>query len=487
MPVLFVLILLTLILVLIVIVLVRTMLFHPPMGNAALKPLDTGPVPDDVLARLTKAISIPTICTQAYTGTDFTPFENFIAFLKDSYPTFHKICTFERVNSYALLYCWKGANPALKPILLIAHYDVVPVEKGTENDWKYPPFSGMLADGCVWGRGTIDIKSQLTAHLEAAESLMRQGFKPERDIYFVYGQDEEIGGRNGAYKTSDYFAEKGIFFDGVLDEGGFVVTGVMKGVASPLALIGIAEKGFCNYEIMFNGSGGHSSMPPTHTALGKAAQFITTVENNPLPPRLSPPVKMMLSNISGEMGFVVRMAMANLWLFRPLLFRILSRSSITNALIRTTFAATMARASDAGNVLPQKASIVINVRHLSGDSVDSVADYFTKLAGTNAISVQKLVPEEPSALSLTDGVFYEKLVSLIKRFYPGAIATPYLMMGGTDARKYYKVCKNVYRFTPIIVSDAEKNTAHNTNEYISVENYGRMIQFFKEFIEGYEK
>jgi carboxypeptidase PM20D1 len=468
--------------------LVSTLLFHPPRGRPGAVPYDPGEVPAEVLNRLTKAISFPTICAQQYDGTDFAPFNGFIAFLAEAYPLFHQTCVLERVNGYALIYRWQGTDPSLPPMLLTAHYDVVPVEAGTEAEWKRPPFSGAIADGRVWGRGTLDIKSQLTAHMEAAETLMRRGFTPRRDFYFVYGQDEEIGGRNGAYKTADYFAERGIRFEGVLDEGGFAVSGVLKGVASPLALIGIAEKGFCNYELNLTGDGGHSSMPPAHTALGNAARLITAIESRPLPPRLTSPALHLLRSIAGEMGFVVRMAVANLWLFKPLILKIFTNNYITNAMVRTTFAATMAKASDAANVLPQKAQAVINVRLLPGDTVAGVAAYFKKIAAKLRLplTLRPLVAEEPSQVSPADGKAYRWLSTLIGEFFPGVIISPYLVMGGTDARKYYKVCDHVYRFTPMLVTNEEKDTAHNTNESVAIANYGRMIHFFVRFIEGFD-
>jgi carboxypeptidase PM20D1 len=469
-------------------VLISTFLFRPPRGRPDAAPYDPGEIPEEVLGRLTKAIGFPTICTQNYEGTDFAPFEDFIAFLAEAYPLFHQTAGLERINNYALIYRWKGTDPSLRPVMLTAHYDVVPVEEGTEAGWKYPPFSGAVAEGRIWGRGTLDIKSQITAHMEAAETLMRRGFVPKRDFYFVYGQDEEIGGRNGAYKTADYFAERGIRFEGVLDEGGFVVSGVIKAVDAPLALIGTAEKGFCNYELTVEGEGGHSSMPPAHTALGNAARLITAIESRPLPLRLTAPALRLLRNIAGEMGFVVRMAVANIRIFRPLILKILSANYVTNAMVRTTFAATMAKASSAANVLPQKAQVVINVRILPGDTVEGVSAYFKKIAGKLKLplTVRVLTAEEPSQVSPADGTVYRHLITLINEIFPGVISSPYLVMGGTDARKYYRVCDHVYRFTPVLVTNEEKDTAHSTNESITIANYGRMIHFFIQFIERFD-
>ncbi|MDR3146653.1 MAG: M20/M25/M40 family metallo-hydrolase [Treponema sp.] len=467
-------------------VLGRTLAFKPPRGRPEAEPLDCGEAAPEALDRLSRAISFPTVCTQGYTGTDFTPFENFIAFLEEAFPLFHRTCEGKRINGYALVYRWRGSDPSLAPVLLTAHYDVVPVETGTEAEWTHPAFSGARAEGRIWGRGTLDIKSQITAHLEAAEGLIREGFVPKRDFYFVYGQDEETGGLNGAYKTADYFAERGIRFAGVLDEGGFVVSGVLRGIKTPLALIGVAEKGFCNYELTLTGEGGHSSMPPVHSALGYAAKLIAAIETHPLRSRLSLPAGLMLRNIAGEMGFMVRMAVANLWLFRPLLLLILGRNPITNAMIRSTFAATMARASDAANVLPQRARAVINVRLLPGDTVAAVAEHFKKLGKGLPLSIRTLEAEEASPVSPVEGPLYDRVTGLIAEIYPGALATPYLVMGGTDARKYYRVCDHVYRFTPLLVTREEQNTVHGTNESISIANYSRMIYFYRRLIGGYD-
>jgi acetylornithine deacetylase/succinyl-diaminopimelate desuccinylase-like protein/Na+/melibiose symporter-like transporter len=452
----------------------------PGVQNA--EPLDCGLPAPEALARLSRAISIPTVSVQDYAETDFAVFEDFIRFLREAYPLFHETCELERVNGYALVYRWKGRDGSLSPMLLTAHYDVVPVEAGTEADWAYPPFSGAVMEGRIWGRGALDIKSQLTAHLEAAEGLMREDFVPERDLYFVYGQDEETGGRNGAYKAAEYFAGKGLRFEGVLDEGGFVVSGVLKGVKTPAALIGVAEKGFCNYELLLESEGGHSSMPPLSTALGDAAKLIRAIGKHPMPARLCPPVVLMMRTLAGEMGLAARIAVSRL--FRPLLLRTLDKNPVTRALIRSTFAATVARAGDAVNVLPRKAIVIINVRLLPGDTVDSAAEHIKKLGKGLRLTVRTLVSAEASQISPAEGLVYRRITSLIKEFYPGALISPYLVTGGTDARKYYSVSDHVYRFTPALVTNEEKNAAHNTNESVTAANYARMIHFYRRFMRG---
>ncbi|MDR3314865.1 MAG: M20 family peptidase [Coriobacteriales bacterium] len=469
------------IVVLAVVVLVRTFTFKPPQAAQGKSAWEPDRLDEEALRRLSAAIRIKTISSVDYDSWDFTPFDQFKSFLQEAFPLFHEQCKREVVNGYALIYRWQGSDESLLPIALMAHYDVVPVEEGTEDDWQHPPFAGEIADGIIWGRGTLDIKSQLLAYLEAAERLMRSGFQPQRGVYFCFGHDEETGGAHGTQRTVAHLREQGVRFEAVLDEGGTVVSGALKGVEVPIALIGIAEKGTSNYELSLEGEGGHSSMPPTHTSLGLAARLITQIENHPLPLSLTPPVELMLRSLSGQMGFAVRLAVANLWLMRPLLLRVLAASSVTNALVRTTFAVTQAKGSDACNVLPQQTTIRINVRLLSGDTVASVNAYFAALAAKSGVSVRitPVLQNEASPISPIDTPFYASIQGLLSQIYPNAIASPYLVAGGTDSRYFYALSNNVYRLSPVWITEHDRTTIHSTNESLSAVNYERMIHFYE--------
>ncbi|MDR1355688.1 MAG: M20/M25/M40 family metallo-hydrolase [Propionibacteriaceae bacterium] len=445
----------------------------------------TRTISDDAVRRLSGAIQIPTLSMLNYADTDFSAFDTFLQFLQDAFPLLHATLEREQVNTYGLVYIWRGTRPEREPILLMAHYDVVPAED-LAGEWKYPPFSGTVAEGRVWGRGTLDIKSQLIAHMEAVETLIRAGFTPERDIYFAYGHDEEISsGTNGATIIAALFKQRGLRFAGILDEGGLVVTGAIKGVRSPVALIGVSEKGHCNYEITVRGSGGHSSMPPKKTALGQAAELVTRIERHPLPARLTPTVLTMLQRVSVEMGGLTRFALQNTWLLGGLVKSLLANSAETNAMLRTTCAPTMARASDAENVLPQTATVNINVRLLAGDTIDSVAAHFRKLAGDMPVEIRPLSRTEASPVSPSSGEFYEQIEKLTQKWFPDAIVVPYLVMGGTDSRKYADSSDHIYRFTPIQVTNEEKNAIHNRDESISIENYAGMVHFFEALLESF--
>jgi carboxypeptidase PM20D1 len=433
------------------------------------------------LNRLSLALKIKTV-SQLPGFYDYAALDEYIEYIRNAFPIFSEACELTRVNRYSLNYRWKGKDSAKDPILFMAHYDVVPAND--EDGWKYPAFSGEIAEGKVWGRGALDIKSQMTAHFEAVEALSRDGFSPERDIWFSYGFDEEIGGGDGALKAAEHFQSKGIRFAGVIDEGGVVITGAIKGVRSPVALIGVGEKGHVDFKATAHGSGGHSSMPPKSTAIGRIAEFIRRVEKNPMPARLTDTVLKMLRAVSAEMGGAVNAAVKAPKGLRGLVAKVLSGSPETNAMVRTTFAATMIEGGSAPNVLPLTATVNINSRLLTGDSSKAVLEYLKRLAKGLSIDVEMGECAEASPISPDSGEFYGKIEAAAKSLFPEAILAPYLVMGGTDSRHFYKVSQNVYRFTPVSLTNDEKNTMHNINESISVKNYEKMIQFFITLIKG---
>lgn len=442
---------------------------------------------DSAIKNLSTAIKIKTVSNSNYDELDYKPFDEFIEFLSNTYTNVYNTMEFKKINNYGLVYKWAGNSKNKKPLLFLGHYDVVPVESGTENDWKYGPFSGEIAENKIWGRGSLDIKSQIIAHMEVANELIGKGYIPDRDIYYAFGNDEEVGGKTGAAKISEYFEQQGLSFEAVYDECGFVAIGSIKGVNSPVAQIGIAEKGYGNIRITACGDGGHAAMPPKNTALGKLSKSICAIEKNQMPAKLTDPVIKLLNNICSEKGFLFKFLVANKWLFKPLIIKILEASPGDNAMIRTTIATTMAKASDAPNVLPQKAEAVINVRFLPGDSSEMLINHIKRVTRKYDIEVEGLMIREASETSPTETLGYKKLVNTIERIFPNTIATPYLVVGGSDSRKYYNVCKNIYRFTPFVIGPKEMASFHNTNESISIENYMRMIDFFEQFIVDFDK
>jgi len=434
--------------------------------------------PERAIANLSAAIGFRTI-----SGKNPEAFKGLISFLEKTYPLVHKELKREVINEHSLLYHWPGKNQSEKPALLMAHSDVVPVEEDTEKGWTHHPFSGKRADGFVWGRGAMDNKNNLIAQLEAVEDLLASSFKPARDIFLAYGHDEEVRGKEGALAIAQLLQERGIDLYFVLDEGGGIMEGIIKGLSNPAALVGTAEKGFVNLELTARSGGGHSASPPAITGLGRIARAVVKLEKNQMQPRISKPVREMLDHIGPEMSPGKRLVIANLWLFRPLFIRKFSAFPGGNALLRTTVAPTMAEGSKASNVLPDSPSVTINFRLLPGDSVEDLLDHVKRTIADNEIEIEFLNAYEPSLVSDGRGEEFQFLRERILEAFPGATVAPYLVFGGTDARYFEPVCSQIFRFSPMQIKDTELKRVHAVDERISEENIERMVSFYKGLLE----
>ncbi len=415
---------------------------------------------------------------------DFDLFGNFLDFLEKSYPHIHEKCNKDIVSGYSPVFHWKGKNGDLKPILLIGHYDVVPVEKSTLKDWEVEPFEGLIKDGYIWGRGTLDNKNQVISVMEAIDHLIATTYIPNRDIYFAFGYDEEIGGARGAKKISEYFKAKGIEFECVLDEGGAIIQGMMEGLKKPAALIGVAEKGSTNIRISVKGQGGHSSMPPSSTAIASLAEIVDNVNKNPMNSRLTEPVKEMFTSMAPHMKGKT-FFLKNIETLFPIIKNVLAKNPVTNSLIRTTIAFTMTGGGDAPNVLPQNAWAIANLRILQGDSIDSTIEHIRRVNTNYKLKIEKLLTEEPSIISNLNSPAYKILKSTIRNIYPDVLIMPYLMSGATDSRHYYSICKNIYRFMAVNVSQEDFNSIHSNNEKISFDNLRNLINFYIRLIKAF--
>lgn len=428
--------------------------------------------------KLSGAIKIKTIAYDDISKTDIKSFKDFARYLEKMFPGVHRVMKREVINGASLLYRWNGKDKHKKPVLFCAHMDVVPVEEGTEGDWKYPPFSGAIKEDSVWGRGTQDIKNQLIALLEAAESMIAQKFVPDRDIYFAFGHDEETRRYDGADFIAARLKSSGVSFEYVLDEGGTVLDNAVAGVKRPIAFIGIAEKGFVNVHLRAAGEMGHSSMPPVHTAAGIISRAVSRLEAHKRPLVLSAPVKEMFSALAPVMGTGQKLFLSNLWLFLPLFKRIFAKSNSGAAFLRTTMAPTMLQGSGAPNVLPQYASAVVNARILHGESSGMLKAHMEKVIADKSVSIDMHQVYEPSKISPVDSYGFRRTAGVIKTLWPEAVITPYLVVGGTDARKYEGLTDCVYRFTPMRLDNSEMKQIHGTNEHISIKNIEDSIKFY---------
>ncbi|MBQ4626081.1 MAG: M20/M25/M40 family metallo-hydrolase [Clostridia bacterium] len=435
---------------------------------------------------LSKAISIPTISYPDKANIDFSQFEKFHAFLEEAFPLIHKNLKKEVIQEASLIYHWKGTRDDLEPIALLAHQDVVPISAGTEQDWTYAPFSGHNDGEFIWGRGALDMKNHLIAVMDAVETLLEEGFQPERDVYLLFGQDEEVvasedGGAKNIMRT---LKERGIHLDSVLDEGGAIIPVNIKGILNNKELIGVgvAEKGYTDFEITVNAKGGHSSQPPVHSGLGELANVIKDLENHQFKAELLPFVKDLFSNIGRSCTYPARLLMCNLNILHPLLKFGMTKIPFTACLVRTTTAVTMAQGSPAANVLPQKSSIVVNFRQMPGTTVKDVEAHIRKVCRNKDIEVKVLKAKEASKFSPTDSRAFKIIEELCMQENKDSIVAPYLVMGGTDACYYEPICENIYRYAPYKVSVALLRCTHGTDERIPVEAVAPGVAFFKRYI-----
>src|SRR5258706_2262257 len=330
----------------------------------AVRPLTAVPVDSGaVSARLAGAIRFRTISFENPSAETLAQLLEFRAYPERTFPHLHAVLQREIVNGYSLLYTWTGKDPAAKPILLMAHQDVVPVAPGTEKDWHAGPFSGDIRDGFIWGRGSWDDKGNVMAILEAVESLVARGFKPRRTIYLAFGHDEENGGAEGARMIARLLADRGVHCEFALDEGLLIAEGILPGLKPPAALIGIAEKGSLTLRLTAYATPGHASMPPARSAIGALATAIERLQAAPMPASIAGVTAQMFEAIAPELTGFKRVAMANLWLFEPIGRRQLEASPSTNSLSDTTTAVSEIRVGDMENALPILAEALIIFRN----------------------------------------------------------------------------------------------------------------------------
>lgn len=445
---------------------------------------DRGPV-----ERLSKAIQIKTISLEDQSLMDKDAFLSFHRFLEDIFPNLHKTLAREIVQDYSLLYKWEGANPDLKPMALLAHFDVVPVEPGTDSSWTHPPFSGEIADGFIWGRGALDMKATFMAIMESVEILVSQGYQPERTLYLAFGHDEETGGLTGAANIVSHLEKNGVHLAFTLDEGMFILDKNLSPSKTPLAIIGLAEKGYVTLRITANGQGGHSSMPPTATTLGTLCRAITALEENQMPATLSGPVQYLFDTIGPDLPFGQKLLFANQWVFKPLLLKVLGNIKTTNAMIRTTTAPTIIKGGVKANVLPSSAYALVNFRILPGDTITDVMDHAQKVIDDPNItlSLEGKSKTNPSPVSSHTAAGFVQIQKTIMEIFPGTAVAPGLVVAGTDSKHYTKIADNSYRFAPFVLGPEDTSRIHGTNERVSIKNYLDALGYYTQLIQNASK
>lgn len=441
-------------------------------------------IPKNAAERLAGAVRIPTISHEDPAAINAQAFKELHAYLADVFPRVHANLRRDAVGEYSLLYTWQGTNSSLKPMLLMGHLDVVPVEAGTETDWQKDPFGGRIDQGFIWGRGAIDNKSAVLGTLEAVEMLLAEGFQPTRTVYLAYGHDEEVGGGRGAREIAAVLRSRSVELEMVLDEGGVIGDGILPGVSAPIALIGVAEKGFASVELSTRGAGGHSSLPPRETAIGILSAAVARLESSSMPARFDGPTKQLFEKVGPLFPIPQRAVFANLWLTRPLVTRILEEAPTTNAMVRTTTAPTIFQAGTKDNVLPTYARAVINFRIQPGDSVASVVEHVRKVVDDDRVDVKVggNFSAEPSEVSSNDSESFHILERSIRKIAPDIVVAPYLVVVVTDARYYSDLTKNSFRFLPIRLTSEDLKRMHGIDERLGIREYEAAIRIYRQLL-----
>lgn len=459
----------------------------PTLSAITLDPKNLSARYPDAVSHFSTALRIPTISdVNSYQKENFTKFQQF---LNTTYPSVSKQFIKKSFGNDALLYEWRGSNPNAPAIIMMGHYDVVPVEKSELAKWQQGPFSGAIQGGNVWGRGAIDNKFSVIAILEAVESLLKTGFQPTSTIYFAFGADEETGGTRGNALVANYLRANNTQVAYVLDEGLPINQGIITSIKNPIALIGVAEKGYLSVRLISEGESGHASLPTQNNAITRLSEVIVALKQSPLPPRWNPVADKMFVSLTPAMPLSYRIIFANLWLTRPLVLYMLAQKPTTNALIATTIAPTIIRGGVKDNVLPASAEAIINFRLAPGDTEKTVLSYLHSLADAKNVKVYLYgnVNRDPLPTADLNSSGFNVLSTTIQNVFPDAIIAPSLMIAGTDSRYYAPLTKNIFRFYPWIATKQDIERIHGRDERMAINAFLKTIHFYEQFILNSQK
>lgn len=453
--------------------------FNFESKQISVEKVEKTPVNPGAIERFSKALQIKTVSPENLADFDSLEFRKFNDFMKSSYPLMDSLLEKKRFNDFSHLFFWKGTDTSLKPIILMAHLDVVPVIEKNLSEWKSPPFAGVIKNDTIWGRGAIDDKVGVIAISEAVEWLLKNNYRPKRDIYLAFGHDEEIGGPRGAMAIASYLKDQGVEAEFIMDEGGVIANGLVPGVSKDVALIGTAEKGFLSLNFSVKIEGGHSSMPGKETAIDVLASAISKIKKNPLPTKFTVPLEGFIDYLGPEMPFTNKLIFANKSILKPLILSAFEKSPSSSAMIRTTTAPTIFNSGVKDNIIPQRANATVNFRILPETTIQDVLDHVTKVIDDNRVVIEKSsTANEASNLSSTDSYGFRLINRTIKELYPEVLTSPNLVVGATDSRHFKLLTPNIYRFSPIHLNEDTKKSFHGLNERLAVSDFNNGILFY---------
>lgn len=437
---------------------------------------------DRAVKKVQGAIQIPTVSMQKE-GDDPTPFLNLQQYLKEQFPLLNKAAERKIVNNYAIMYKLEGSDKSLKPACFLGHQDVVPAN---ESGWKYPPFEGHCDGEYIWGRGSFDMKGQLISCLESIEMHLEKGHMPKRTMYFCFGHDEEISGKDGATAMANVLRDSGIEMEFIFDEGMTPLNAKLIGFDGPLALVGVCEKGYANIKITAKGNGGHASMPPKTTSAVEIAKAVAKLNKHQMKARFTEPVKMLIKKVCPKANFGFKLLMANADLFIPVLKPILTRiDPSVAAMLRSTMAITVLGASPAANVIPQESYAVLNCRPNIGQTSEDVKRHIQKVVG-NKFEVEILDKglHEPTGMSNLDSFGWRMMEKTVAEVFPDSATAPFPFPAGTDSKYYEGLSDCIFKFSPHVTDAAYRAGMHNVNEKFKVSDLEGDIQFYYRFMQN---
>uniref|UniRef100_A0A8D0AJ96 Peptidase M20 domain containing 1, tandem duplicate 1 n=1 Tax=Sander lucioperca TaxID=283035 RepID=A0A8D0AJ96_SANLU len=434
---------------------------------------------EELLANFKEAIRIPTV-SFSEKESNTTALREFDRLLRKAFPTVFSssLVRHELVANYSHLFSVQGSQPDLVPYLLLAHIDVVPASES--DGWEAPPFSAKEIDGFIYGRGTIDDKSPLMGILQALEYLLIKGYAPRRGFYIGLGHDEEVSGYKGAMNIVRVLKQRSVQLSFVLDEGLAVLDGVISGLEGPAALIGISEKGSATVKLSVSMLPGHSSMPPSESKL----HFLQIEMMNFQFFGLYPSLWLLLLCL--QFGLPMKFIMSNLWLFAPLLGRVLERKPDTNAFVRTTTAVTMFNAGVKVNIIPALAEAYVNLRIHSAQSLQEVLDLIQSTVGDQRVKIELVNGFDPLPVSSADekSFGFQIIKKTVLDIFPTVTVAPGICIGNTDSRHFKDLTNDIYRFAPVWFKPGDAQRFHGINERISKKNYEELIEFYFSLIQN---
>ena len=437
---------------------------------------------DDAVERLRSLIRIPTVSHRDPALVDTGAFDAFLDELERCYPLLHDHLELTRVHTHGLLFRWAGSSDD-RPVVLMAHLDVVPVEE--EAPWQHPPFGAEVHDGAVWGRGTLDDKGSLVAICEAVEQLLHDGFTPAQDLWLSFGCDEEVFGDSAPLAVAE-LRERGVRPWFVVDEGGAVAHDAFPGVAAPIGVIGVAEKGATSLELTVEGRGGHASTPARNGPTTRLARAILRLERSPFPASTPEPTLALLRRIAPHAPLPLRAALRRADRLTPVLTRALvAAGPETAAMTRTTIAVTTLSGSPALNVIASSATAGVNLRIMPGETVAGTIAHVRKAIRDDEVRIDVVESGEPSPVSPYDGdAAFALIESTISEVFPDAVPAPYVMMAATDSRHFATISDRVYRFAPFRMTTEQRQAIHSYDEHLGIDDFHAGIGWYRRLVEG---